>query len=83
MLKKSMKNWSWRGLGGLLGALGGQDGPLRLKKAAVGSRPAIPLPFRQPADPAYLFRTFSHPVLFSTGFWRPFGHSRYCAAFAR
>ena len=40
IIKKSSKNRSWKALGGLLGALGGQDGPLRLKNAAMRSRPA-------------------------------------------
>ena len=38
--QKSMKNRSWRALGRLWGALGGQDGPLRVKMAAIGLRPA-------------------------------------------
>ena len=36
--KKTMKNQSWRALGGLWGALGGQEGGLRLKKDTVRSR---------------------------------------------
>ena len=38
--QKTMKNQALRALGGLLGALGRQSGPLRLKKVSMRSRPA-------------------------------------------
>ena len=40
VIKKLMENRSWRTLGRLLGALGGQEGPLRLKNAIVRLRVA-------------------------------------------
>ena len=38
--KKSRELGSWRGIGGPWGALRGQDGPLRLKMAAMRTGPA-------------------------------------------